>query len=373
MGSSLVHENILTTLQILVVVPVVSSTKYVTRDSSKENVQIHSNNHDNMGTTTISLNMFVSYSIRHTRKSKIWKYVQSPQFCNNVKRVSLVQFKKSRIRIIKSTLMIDPMQSNENLMEEKNMFMKKKGSLRIIDFFLKKQKHSDLVVSEYITILLMKNKVTSVEDNGLGADVGPCKNSKSQFVLVGTRYVGKVELLQLYVSLEAKFSIHDNLSIRQWCEYDRYTSSSSLYSPMRKSIYNIILQMIFDIAILYNMAKFKLNMDGQGQIDKWTGQLRLMATKSQSSLHCLAPALMAIEALFAQIRMCKNTTDKQPNCESVVIAILFCTSELLLQGMVYKCTYAANNNLAFQQLPQSTHDSAPAPTLIYTTQIFIGI
>ncbi|ETN98370.1 hypothetical protein RFI_39140 [Reticulomyxa filosa] len=373
MDSSLVYENILTTLQILVVVPVVSSAKYVTRDSSKENVQIHSNNHDNMGTTTISLNMFVSYSLRQTRKSKMWKYVPSPQFCNNVKRVSLAQLKNSRIRILKSTLMIDPTQSNESVNTKTpamNIFMSTSRISATSYILIFKSKYSDLEISEYITILLMKNKV---EDNCLGADVGLCKNSKSQSVLIVTPYVGNVELLRLYVSLEATFSIHATVSIRQWCAYHRHTSSSILRSPMHKSIYNIILQMIFDIAILYHMAKFKLNMDGRGRIDKWTGQLRLLATKSQSSLHCLAPALMAIEALFAQIRMCKNTTDKQSNCESVVIAILFCTSELLLQGMVYKCTYATNNTIAFQQLLQSTHDPAPAPTLIYTAQIVIGI
>ncbi|ETO01412.1 hypothetical protein RFI_36028 [Reticulomyxa filosa] len=115
MDSSLVYENVLIALKVLIVVSVVLSAKYVTKDSSNENVQIYLNNHDYMGTTTISLNTFVSYSLSQTWKSKMWKYIQCPQFCNNVRRLSLVQFKNSRIRIFKSTLMIDPMQSNENV------------------------------------------------------------------------------------------------------------------------------------------------------------------------------------------------------------------------------------------------------------------
>ncbi|ETO00068.1 hypothetical protein RFI_37390 [Reticulomyxa filosa] len=185
MDSSLVYENILTALQVLIVVPVVSSAKYVTTESSKETVQMHSNNHGNMCTTT-SLNTFVSYSLKHTQKSKMWTDVQSPQLCNNVRKVSLI------------------------FNGRKKMLMKKK------------KEFTDLAVGEYITILLMKNKIASVENNGLGADVGLCTNSKSQFVLIVTRHVGNVELLQLYISLGLKFSVRANISIRQWCAYHHY-------------------------------------------------------------------------------------------------------------------------------------------------------
>ncbi|ETO06460.1 hypothetical protein RFI_30932 [Reticulomyxa filosa] len=251
MDSSLVYENILTTLQILIVVPVVPSAKYVTRDSSKENVQIHSDNHDNMGTTTISLNMFVSYSLRYTWKSKMWKYAQSPQFCNDVKRVSLVQLKNSRIRIFKSILMIKPMQSNANVhtkmqsinifkstssisstsyaliikskYRKKNVHEKKKG-VYLMDF-LKKQN----IVTWRLRVY--RNLVT--QNNGLGADVGLYKNSKAQFVLIVTLYVGNVELLQLYISLGAKFSICANIPIRQWCAHHRHYTI--IYSSLANS------------------------------------------------------------------------------------------------------------------------------------------
>ncbi|ETO06345.1 hypothetical protein RFI_31051 [Reticulomyxa filosa] len=212
MDSSLVYENILIALQVLLVVSVVLGAN-LCRDSSNENVQIYLNNHDNMGTTTISWNTFVSYSISQTWKSKMWKYVQCSQFCNKVRRLSFVQFKNSRIRIFKSASMIDPMQSNDsvhtkmpainiftstsNLIEEKkNVHEKKKWILKN-----KNKKHSDLMASKYITILLVQNKVVRIEYNGLCADVGFCKDSESQFVWVGIRYAGNVELLQLYVVL----------------------------------------------------------------------------------------------------------------------------------------------------------------------------
>ncbi|ETN99232.1 hypothetical protein RFI_38249, partial [Reticulomyxa filosa] len=102
----------------------------------------------------------------------------------------------------------------------------------------------------------------SVEDNGLCADVGLCKNSKSQFVLIVARYVGNVELLQLYVSLGAKFSIRANMFIRQWCAYHRQCTNRFI----------IILQMIFDIAMLcsffYNIFFFLKYKQTKNKMDR---------------------------------------------------------------------------------------------------------
>ncbi|ETO17594.1 hypothetical protein RFI_19727 [Reticulomyxa filosa] len=159
MDSSLVYENIFTILQVFIVVPVVSSAKYVHRDNSKENVQIHPDNHNNMCTTTISFNTFVSYSLRHTQKSKMWMDVQSPQFCNNVRKLSLMQLKNSRILIHQSILMIDPTQSNESVhtkMQAMNIFTSTSSISSISYTLIFKSKYSDLAVGEYITILLMK-------------------------------------------------------------------------------------------------------------------------------------------------------------------------------------------------------------------------
>ncbi|ETO10984.1 hypothetical protein RFI_26393 [Reticulomyxa filosa] len=197
MDSSLVYENILTTLQVLVVVLVVPSAKFVTRDSPKENVQIHSNNDDNMCTTTTSSNTFNVFG-----EIKKLTYTHSQKHLND--RSNAIQWKctyNNKYFQVYIEHIINIIHINIQI----NMQ---------IDFFKKKQKHIDLAVSKYITILLVQNKVASVEENDLGNDAGLFKNVESRFALIRIRYVGDVELLQLYMSLVEKFSVRTNVSIR---------------------------------------------------------------------------------------------------------------------------------------------------------------
>ncbi|ETO31938.1 hypothetical protein RFI_05179 [Reticulomyxa filosa] len=292
----------------------------------------------------------------------MWKYVQCPQFCNNVRRLSLVQFKNSRICIFKSTLIIDPMQSNESIHtlytlifkskyrfnERKKMFLKKKGSLRIA-----RDNEGDEIVYMVDLIFLKKHSDLEVSKQWLGCGCWTLQKFMITIRFDWDRYVGNVELLQLYI-LFVQNSVFVPI-----CPFD-----SDVHIIVYFSLANaqINLQILFDIAISYDMAQFKLNMDGRGWLNKWTGQLRLLATKNQSSLHGLAPALMVIEALFAQIRMCDNTPDEQSNCESVVMTILFCTSALLAKAWSTKALMVPTPltpTISHQQSLKSTHDQAP--------------
>ncbi|ETO07382.1 hypothetical protein RFI_30009, partial [Reticulomyxa filosa] len=201
------------------------------------------NNHDNMG-TIISWNTFVSYSLSQTWKSKMWKYVQCRKFCNNVRIVSLVQFKNSRIRIFKITLMIDPMQSNEivhtktpsmniftstpimlpisytlifkSKYRKKNIHEKKKRSLH---GFLKKQKHSDLAASKYIKILLAQNKVGRVETISW---VWNLQKFRTTIHFDWNTIRWKCGIAATIYTIGAKFSVRASVPIWQLCAYPRY-------------------------------------------------------------------------------------------------------------------------------------------------------
>ncbi|ETO12678.1 hypothetical protein RFI_24697 [Reticulomyxa filosa] len=99
MDSSLVYENILIALQVLIVVPVVSSANMWPETTQTENGQKHSNNQNNMVILITAWNTLINHSIIQMWKSKMWICVQFPQDHSSVGVSSVQNFNDGYVQL----------------------------------------------------------------------------------------------------------------------------------------------------------------------------------------------------------------------------------------------------------------------------------